>query len=316
MLSLGIQNKMSNAKKLNASAIIALKEALAQIYWYKKDLRSFLINTLENSSILANINWDDYKRRITDLLVESLARNETRYRDELLRLFTAVSAMSDFSHLEYLDDGKEKAMRAKKAVEALRIYTSSYQEIWNEKQQADERRLAYVEKLERVSTFKTQIGNLNKEYCQLVTSTDLQRRGYRLETMLKQLFELFDLDPKASFKIEGEQIDGAFTFDSVDYLFEAKWQNELVRADDLDSLASKVQRKLDNTLGLFLSINGFSPDGISAHSSGRKVLLLMDGSDIMAVLDGRIELPELLKRKHRQASQTGEIYIRYQDMIG
>ena len=157
---------------------------------------------------------------------------------------------------------------------------------------------------------------MNKEYCQLVTSNDLQGRGYRLEEMLKQLFELFDLDPKASFKIEGEQIDGAFTFDSVDYLFEAKWQNELVRANALDSLASKVQRKLDNTLGLFLSINGFSPEGISAHSSGRKVLLLMDGSDIMAVLDGRIELPELLKRKRRHAAQTGEIYMRYQDMLG
>jgi hypothetical protein len=42
----------------------------------------------------------------------------------------------------------------------------------------------------------------------------------------------------------------------------------------------------------------------------------MDGSDIMAVLDGRIELPELLKRKRRHAAQTGEIYMRYQDMLG
>jgi hypothetical protein len=307
---------MTNSKKLSPSAIIALKDALAQIYWYKKDLRSFLIHTLENSSILANINWDDYKRNITDLLIESLARNETRYRDELIRLFTAVSGMDDFSHLENLEDGREKAKRAKNAVEALRKYTSGYQKIWDEKQQIDERRMAYAEKLDRVNSFKTQLGDLNKEFCQLVTSTDLQGRGYRLETMLKQLFELFDLDPKASFKIEGEQIDGAFTFDSVDYLFEAKWQNELVRANDLDSLASKVQRKLDNTLGLFLSINGFSTEGISAHSSGRKVLLLMDGSDIMAVLDGRIELPELLKRKRRHASQTGEIYLRYQEMQG
>jgi hypothetical protein len=126
---------------------------------------------------------------------------------------------------------------------------------------------------------------------------------------------LFDLDPKASFKIEGEQIDGAFTFESADYLFEAKWQNELVRANALDSLSSKVQRKLDNTLGLFLSINGFSPDGITAHSFGRKVVLLMDGSDVMAVLDGRIDLPELLRRKRRHAAQTGEIYFRYQDML-
>lgn len=231
-------------------------------------------------------------------------------------MFTAVAAINDFSHLEYLDDGKTKAIRAKKAVEALRKYTSGYQKIWDEKQQSDERRLAYAEKLERVTSFKTQLDDLNKEYCQLVVSSNLQERGYRLETMLKQLFELFDLDPKASFKIEGEQIDGAFTFDSIDFLFEAKWQNEFVRANALDSLASKVQRKLDNTLGLFLSINGFSTEGINAHSSGRRVLLLMDGSDIMAVLDGRIEFPELLRRKRRHAAQTGEIYLKYQDMLG
>src|SRR5215813_2661475 len=98
---------MSDTKKLNPAAIIALKEALSQIYWYKKDLRSFLINTLENSSILANINWEDYKRNIIDLLVESLVRNETRYRDEIIRLFTAVASMNDFTHLENVDDGKE-----------------------------------------------------------------------------------------------------------------------------------------------------------------------------------------------------------------
>lgn len=249
---------MSDTKKLNPAAIIALKEALSQIYWYKKDLRSFLINTLENSSILANINWEDYKRNITDLLVESLARNETKYRDEIIRLFTAVASMNDFSHLEYLDDGKAKATRARKAVEALRKYAAGYQKIWDEKQQSDEKRTAYAERLDRVNYFRAQLDELNKEFSQLVVSSDLQGRGYRLESILKQLFELFDLDPKASFKIEGEQIDGAFTFDGVDYLFEAKWQNELVRANALDSLASKVQRKLDNTLGLFLSINGFS----------------------------------------------------------
>lgn len=306
---------MTNNRKLNPAAIIALKEALAQIYWYKKDLRSFLINTLANHSILSNVNWEDYKREITDSVVETMARNEAKYRDELLRLFNAVASINDFSHLEYLDDGEEKAQRAKKAVDALRKYTSGYQQIWDEKQQLDQRRTAYAEKLEQINSFKSQLEKLNKEYCQLVISNNLQERGYRLESILKQLFELFDLDPKASFKIEGEQIDGAFTFDGIDYLFEAKWQNEFVRADALDSLASKVQRKLDNTLGLFLSINGFSPDGIVAHSSGRRVLLLMDGSDLMAVLEGRIDLPELLKRKRRHAAQTGEIYLRYQDMF-
>lgn len=308
--------KMTDSQKLNPSAIIALKEALAQIYWYKKDLRSFLFNSLHNPSILGSINWDDYKRSITDTLVELLALNENRYRDELLNLFTAVSAVDDFSHLEFLDDGKNKAIRARKSVEALKKYTLEHQVIWNEKQQADERRSAYAKKIEQAHLFQSQLDSLNKEYSKLVVSSNLQERGYRLEGIFKKLFELFDLDPKASFKIEGEQIDGAFTFEGIDFLFEAKWQNELVRANALDSLASKVQRKLDNTLGLFLSINGFSPDGIAAHSSGRRILLLMDGSDIMAVLEGRIDLQELLKRKRRHAAQTGDILLRFQDMTG
>jgi hypothetical protein len=305
---------MEKSKKVNPASLIALKDALSQIYWYKKDLRSFLINTLSNSSILSSINWDDYKRNISDSIVETLARSE-RHREDLLRLFSAVSTIDDFSHLEYLDDGKNKADRAKKAIEALRKYTSGYQEIWDEQQLATERRTAYAKKVDQVTLLRTELENLNNDFCQLVISTHLQERGYRLESLLRKLFELFDLDPKASFRIEGEQIDGAFTFDGIDYLFEAKWQNEFVSTNALDSLASKVQRKLDNTLGLFLSINGFSTEGISAHSSGRRVLLLMDGADIMAVLDGRIEFPELLKRKRRHAAQTGEIYLKYNDMF-
>ena len=129
------------------------------------------------------------------------------------------------------------------------------------------------------------------------------------------MFELFDLDPRASFKIVGEQIDGAFTFDATDYLFEGKWQQEPIGAADLDVLAGKLSRKLDNTLGLFLSINGFSEDGVRAHSSGRRLMILMDGSDLMAVLEGRIDLIQLLLRKRREASQTGSIYLRIHEIL-
>ena len=91
---------MTTSKKLNPAAIIALKEALTHIYWYKNDLRSFRVNTLSNPSILSTVNWDTVKRNIIDAVVETLARNEKKYQDELLRLFTAVASISDFSHLE------------------------------------------------------------------------------------------------------------------------------------------------------------------------------------------------------------------------
>ena len=153
------------------------------------------------------------------------------------------------------------------------------------------------------------------EYRDLLRSQDPQGRGYKLERILKGLFELFDLDPKASFKVVGEQIDGAFTFDNTDFLLEAKWQQDPVRASDLDALAGKLSRKLDNTLGLYLSINGYSEDGVRAHSSGRRLLLLMDGSDLMAVMEGRMDLVQLLLRKRRAAAQSGNIYLRIHEIL-
>jgi hypothetical protein len=285
------------------------------MYWYKSDLRSFLSATLSNASLLSRLDWNDYKRNIVATLVDFLARNEEQYQPDLLRLMTEVSRMDDFSHLERLDGGAEKAKVAKTSVRALRVHTSGHSKLTEEQDEIEERRKTTHEALLRTNAVKQSLEELTWEYYQLLSSNEPQRRGYRLENILRRLFEIFDLDPKASFKIVGEQIDGAFTFDTTDYLFEGKWQQEIVGAHDLDSLAGKLSRKLDNTLGLFLSVNGFSEDGVKAHSSGKRVLIRMDGSDLMAVLEGRIDLIQLLLRKRRHASQTGNIYLRIHEIL-
>ncbi|RMD67035.1 hypothetical protein D6817_02710 [Candidatus Pacearchaeota archaeon] len=306
---------MVSSKRISPAAINALKDALALIYWYKRDLRSFLVNSLSDSGILGRLNWDGYKREIVDQLVNFLARNQDKYLKDILGLIEAVCAVTDFSHLERLDNGEEKALQAQRAVAALRKIAQPHLDLFREKEEAEKRRREYAERLAHMQSFRKKLDELKERYKRLSLSKDLQRRGYELEKLLNELFALFDLDPKASFKLSGEQIDGAFTFQNIDYLLEAKWQQSPVSTHHLDSLASKVRRKLDNTLGLFVSINGFSPEAISTHSSGRPVLLLMDGSDLMAVLEGRIDLQALLLQKRRHASQTGNIYFRYQDMI-
>lgn len=297
------------------AALVALKEALASIYWYKRDLKSFLTNCLGNPQILAQMDWDDYKHNITARLVDFLARHQDKYQTDLLRLMTEVTRMDDFSHLERLEDGADKAKRAKTAVAALKKLSTGHESLIAEQKKAEERRKLAKEKQQQTTAISAKLEELVKEYYKLISSEEPQKRGYILERILRELFALFDLDPKASFKIEGEQIDGAFTFQSTDYLFEAKWQEELVGAAQLDALSGKLSRKLDNTLGLFLSVNGFSEDAVKAHSSGRRVMLLMDGSELMAVLEGRIDLIDLLLRKRRHASQTGNIYLRIQDLL-
>jgi len=210
---------------------------------------------------------------------------------------------------------RRKAATARAAVRALRKLTEAHESLFDEQKRMEERRRKAHEEMLRTTAVRTKLEELTKEYFKLLGSEEPQQRGYRLEKIIRALFELFDLDPRASFKIVGEQIDGAFTFDATDYLFEGKWQQEPVGAGELDVLAGKLSRKLDNTLGLFLSINGFSEDGVKAHSSGRRLMLLMDGSDLMAVLEGRIDLIQLLLRKRREASQTGNIYLRIHEIL-
>ncbi len=75
-------------KKISSAAIVASKQALTDVYWYKCDLRSFLTSTLSDAAILGRLDWDDYKRNIVGLAVDFLVRNQTRYQADLLRLMT------------------------------------------------------------------------------------------------------------------------------------------------------------------------------------------------------------------------------------
>lgn len=297
------------AKRLAPAAIPALKEALCAVYWYKADLRSFLQQCLSNPAILATLNWDSYKRQVVSDLVDYLVRDQDKYLGDLTRLCNAVCDLSTFQHLEQLEGGAQKAERARAAIAQLKGLVTPHQEARKEADDLAERQRRAAEKLRTNAAVRQKLEDIKARYMALVVSSNVQGRGFELERVMYDLFELFDLDPKASFRNTGEQIDGAFSFDGTDYLFEAKWQQELVNAAALDSFASKVRRKLENTLGVFLSINGYSQDGIAAHSAGGAVIILMDGADLMAVLEERIDFVSLLLRKKRHASQTGSIYL-------
>jgi len=303
------------SRVVSPAACVALKNALTSLYWYKSDLRSFLSATLKSPELLATLDWDDYKRNIVGQLVDNLSSRQDRYQGELLHLMTEVSRATDFAHLERLDNGRQKADAAKSAVRALQKHTKGHSRLREEQEQAEERRRHAHEDLLRKASVRRRVDELSQDYLALLSESDTQKRGYDLERLLRGLFELFDLDPRASFRITGEQIDGAFTFEGTDYLLEVKWQRQPCSAADIDVLAGKLTRKLENTLGLFLSVNGFSEDGVAAHSSGRRLVILMDGSDLMAVLEGRIDLVQLLLRKRREAAQTGNIYLRIHEIL-
>lgn len=301
-------------KRISPVALHALGHALGKVYWYKDDLRRFLTRCLSHSAIVGTLNWNARKWEIAAELVDRLAAREDDFQDDLLRLIDETSRMSDFSHLARLDDGQAKVEAAQAAVASLRKVATEGLEIRSELEAARRRREAKGEEMRETMALKEKLDGLRARYLQLFT-TDPRERGYQLESLLAELFEYFDLDPKRSFRNRGEQIDGAFAFEGIDYLLECKWHEDAVGPADLRDFVGKVRGKLENTLGLFVSVSGFSHDAPSVVSGPGSVAILMDGEDLMAVLDGRIGLDGLLLRKRRHAAQTGDVYLRSRDIL-
>lgn len=306
---------MSTTKRISAAALMALREALSVAYWYKQDLEKFLRVCLHDSPIIGTLNWSGYKRDIVSELVDRLCKNESANQEALLHLMIEVSQITDFSHLAKLEGGDVKVKKAKEAITALRQQIKGLEELLRDQKTIEENRAKHKSSQQKIGGVIQALEQLKQEYFALIKETNAQKRGYQLEKILRGLFEIYDLDPRASFKIVGEQIDGAFTFDNTDYLLEAKWQKNPVDVGDLDRLQGKVSRKLENTLGLYISVNGYSEDGLEAFKNNRPHLFLVDGMDLMAVLENRIDLPSLLKRKKREASQTGNIYLKVSEIL-
>lgn len=297
-------------KKFSPQAIIALKDALSVVYWRKEELQDFLKVAIENSTIISTVNWSGTKRESIKELIERMLNRQDIYGNDLLNLIHAVSDITDFSHLKHWDDDGTKIEKAKESVSNLRLLTKGHFQQTKEQEETQKRRTEVEKMINKSKSLESDILQLKDLFNQIAIGTDFQKRGYDLEKFLYQLFSLYDLAPKASFKNYGEQIDGAFTFDNMDYLLEAKWKSQ-VNQSELAIFCQKVESKFKTTCGLFVTIDGVTKEAISPHF---KSIIIMDGSDIMAILDGRISFPDLLFKKRRKASESGKIYVPFHDL--
>lgn len=301
---------MSINKKISTNSILALKDALVTIYYRKKDLRQFIELTIENTAIVSTIDWvDNVKYESVSQLVDRMVKRQDLYQTDLLKLVQEVGNMNDFSHLEYWEkENKGLIKKAEVAVAKLRQQAKGHFDIIEELKKAEERRETTKEKLKDSIAYQQKLDELKMEFYEIASNTNSQQKGFQFEKFLNKLFNFFDLDPKSAFKVIGEQIDGAFTFDNADYLLEAKWQEKSIIAADLYTFGGKIQGKLKNTLGLFISLGAYSSECTETGSPVLKSMILMDGIDLMQVLEGRIRLNDIILIKRRHASQTGDIY--------
>ena len=165
--------------------------------------------------------------------------------------------------------------------------------------------LKFLSELKRISPETvprpiTELEILYQDYQNLKSKDNPQERGYILQSLLDKLFKLSKINTKKSFtrNKSAEQIDGAFEFQGSHYIVECRWRNELANCREVDGLLGQVGRSGSQTMGLFLSINGWSKKvpGILKQNPNKSIFL-MNGDELEEVLKGQFELKKVLKRK-------------------
>ncbi len=291
------------------AALDALRRSLATAFFYKNDLRRFVTAAGVPEPIISAQGWLDaseYKVRIVDKIVDGLIELGEKGLEPLRRLTAGLLELPNFDHLKRLEDGSRKVQEAREAAESLR---GLVREQPTPPQRPSSK--ATSPDTDRAAALARMRQKLNE----IAACKDAQRRGYLFERFLTELFEWHDLKPRGSFKIEGEQIDGSFEHSGTPFLLEARWTSGAQAVQSLDAFSRKVERRLQNTLGLFVSINGYTVEGLEAFSKGQLRVLLMDGEDLAIVMDGLVDFVEVLRRKQRHAAETGNPFYRVRDML-
>jgi hypothetical protein len=138
-----------------------------------------------------------------------------------------------------------------------------------------------------------------------------RKRGQEFEVFLYNLLALSDLAPRTRYRPEGEEIDGSFELSGRAYLLEAKWHRDPLPASAIYAFKGKVDGKLAGTIGVFVSISGYSEDAVEALTLGKTLnVILADRDDVLAALAADSGIGGVLKAKLRVAAEEGSVYFR------
>lgn len=304
--------------RISTEAYQALRDALASVTWFKRPFESFVTTALrDNPELVSGLNFSsDTKRSVADELVRRLVVSESRYQDVTLRLMLEIAALTGFTDIEQLPepDRTRRLADAREAVARLRAVTEQFGDRLKEQENLRAEREANRAGADALRRFEDDIAALKARFLELQSAADPRQRGYDFESLLSDLFKLFDMEPRLAYSTQTEQIDGSLSFDTDDYILEAKWIMEPVSRATADAFAMKVRRKGKNALGRFVAANGFSAAALTTYRESTP-FIAMDGGDVFLVLDGRVRLDDLLKAKRRYANETGSCHVSASELL-
>jgi hypothetical protein len=253
------------------------------------------------------------KRQMAPLILDGVDRRPDC--SGVIRRLVEIAAGWTSFHLA--DDEFAARAAVQKAREVLGMMETM------EAREVEAREQARMEEVARMSRERADLVGrhsalLLAEFDALAAGTDHQARGYALQDVLARTFDLHEMTVTKAFtrNAGGEQIDGAFKLDGWHYIAESRWRAKVADVRDLDGLLGQVQRSGKQTMGLFLSIEGWS-DNVPGllKQNPEKSILLMEGYGLRAVLQRQVDLRDYVLAMGTHLNIRGEPYLSVSDYL-
>lgn len=128
---------------------------------------------------------------------------------------------------------------------------------------------------------------------QLVGCTT-QSRGQRLNGLLSEMLDAWGHRARADLNRRGN-IDVAFAIDDQRFVLEAKWEQSPIGTGPIAKLQKRVRQRLGGTIGVFVSMSGYSTDAIADIKDGERLeVILLDRLHVEAMITGFCPPTELI----------------------
>lgn len=297
---------------LSPHLVELVSDAALKSYWRRKALQNFLRRCGIAESFFAGWSPDESKRELLDRLFPLLEKSE-KGPDVIEKMAKTLAEQTAFPDLENWEDSGEKIRQATKAVEILRQYLKKRQEQEVSQREKEESRKRATIRQQEFLLKQSNLGKLSEKLNTLASRLGSQAAGYEFQDWFFDLLDHFEVTFRRPYSTDGRQIDGSVTVDGTTYLIELKFTTNQADAPDVDTFYRKVHDKADNTMGIMVSISGYSAVAIRSASSARSPLLLLDHSHIYCLLGGTLSFHDLISRVRRHSSQTGQAYLNAQD---
>ena len=283
-------------------------EAALKAFWRKNALRKFLRANHVSETFLATWAHDESKREFLDRVFEKLQQSSPG-KAVIFKMAKNLSEYESFPDLRDWENSSEKIAAAKRAVAELRNYVAEQEQEHKSEEERREARRKAGEERAKIRRSLTDKSKLQERLDDLHAKVGTQEGGYAFEEWFYDALDYCELQNRRPYKTGGRQIDGSLTLDGTTYLVELKFTSSQCGAEEIDSLRAKIESKADNTMGILLSISGFSSVAVKEASGRRTTILLMDAPHLYAFLSGAISLNDVVARIRRHASPTGEAYL-------